>query len=90
MTPVAVELQEKRGRQVALHMHHAVLYFEAPAATVDLVDGRRRVRGHAATRDERSRLWARWREIDPNLDGYAARRPSETAVVVLEPVPPEG
>jgi len=48
------------------------------------------VRGHAATRDERSRLWARWREIDPNLDGYAARRPSETAVVVLEPVPPEG
>jgi len=61
-----------------------------PDATVDLVDGRRRVRGHAATRDERSRLWARWREIDPNLDGYAARRPSETAVVVLEPVPPEG
>jgi F420H(2)-dependent quinone reductase len=45
------------------------------------------VRGPAATGDERSRLWARWREIDTNLDGYAARRSSETAVVVLEPQP---
>jgi F420H(2)-dependent quinone reductase len=45
------------------------------------------VRGHAAAGDERSRLWARWREIDKNLDGYAARRPSETAVVVLVPRP---
>ena len=58
-----------------------------PDATVDLVDGRRLVRRHAATGDERSRLWARWREIDTNLDGYAARRSSETAVVVLEPRP---
>src|SRR5688572_30029382 len=58
-----------------------------PDATVDLVDGRRLVRGRAATGDERSRLWARWREIDTNLDGYAARRSSETAVVVLEPRP---
>ena len=55
-----------------------------PDATVDLVGGRRMVRAHAATGDERSRLWARWREIDSNLDVYAARRPSETAVVVLE------
>jgi hypothetical protein len=31
-------------------------------------------------------LWARWQEIDKNLDGYASRRPRETAVVVLEPV----
>ena len=58
-----------------------------PDATVDLVDGRRLVRGHAATGDERLRLWARWREIDKNLDGYAARRPSGTAVVVLVPRP---
>ncbi|MER7335292.1 MULTISPECIES: nitroreductase/quinone reductase family protein [unclassified Micromonospora] len=58
-----------------------------PDATVDLVDGPRPVRGHAATGDERSRLWARWREIDKNLDGYAARRSSETAVVVLVPRP---
>ena len=58
-----------------------------PDATVDLVDGRRLMRAHAATGDERLRLWARWREIDTNLDGYAALRPSETAVVVLEPRP---
>lgn len=56
-----------------------------PDATVDLVDGRRLVRGRAATGDERVRLWARWREIDTNLDAYAALRSSETAVVVLEP-----
>ncbi|MCT7351305.1 hypothetical protein N4P33_03860 [Streptomyces sp. 15-116A] len=35
--------------------------------------------------EERSRLWARWREIDTNLDAFAKLRPSETAVVVLEP-----
>lgn len=58
-----------------------------PDATVDLVDGRRLVRAHAATGDERARLWTRWREIDKNLDGYAARRSSETAVVVLQPRP---
>ena len=32
-----------------------------------------------------SRLWQRWREWDKNLDDFAARRPRETAVVVLEP-----
>ncbi|MEH1058539.1 nitroreductase/quinone reductase family protein [Micromonospora sp. CPCC 206171] len=58
-----------------------------PDATVDLVDGRRLVRAHAATGDERLRLWARWREIDTNLDAFAALRTSETAVVVLEPRP---
>ncbi|MEH1164069.1 nitroreductase/quinone reductase family protein [Micromonospora sp. CPCC 205539] len=56
-----------------------------PDATVNLVDGQRLVRGRAATGDERSRLWARWREIDTNLDAFAALRSSETAVVVLEP-----
>lgn len=56
-----------------------------PDAIADLADGRRLVRAHAAAGDERSRLWARWQEFDTNLDGYAARRPSETAVVVLEP-----
>lgn len=58
-----------------------------PDATVDLIDGRRLVRVHAATGGERVRLWARWREIDTKLDAYAARRSSETAVVVLEPRP---
>jgi deazaflavin-dependent oxidoreductase (nitroreductase family) len=56
-------------------------------ATVDLVDGRRLVRGHAAKDDERLRLWARWHNIDTNLDAYAALRSSETAVVVLQPRP---
>jgi hypothetical protein len=36
---------------------------------------------------ERDRLWQHWSEVDQNLDDYAARRPQETAVVVLEPRP---
>lgn len=56
-----------------------------PDATVQLKDGPRRVRGRRAAGAERDRLWSRWREIDKNLDAYAARRPTETAVVVLEP-----
>jgi hypothetical protein len=55
-------------------------------ATVISVDGTQAVRARAATGDERSRLWARWRQIDPRLDGYAALRSSETAVVILEPL----
>jgi deazaflavin-dependent oxidoreductase (nitroreductase family) len=58
-----------------------------PDARVDLAHGTRLVRARAAQGTERSRLWARWREIDANLDGYAALRPSETAVVILEPRP---
>ena len=56
-----------------------------PDVTVDLLDGARQVTGRAAQGDERERLWARWRQIDKNLDAYAARRSMETAVVVLEP-----
>ena len=58
-----------------------------PDAEVRLADGPRLVRVRAAAGDERSRLWARWREIDKNLDAYAALRSTETAVVVLEPRP---
>ena len=58
-----------------------------PDATVEVVGGSRPVRARAAEGEERSRLWARWREIDKELDGYAARRSSETAVVILEPRP---
>ena len=58
-----------------------------PETTVDLADGRRAVRGRAAEGEERSRLWDRWREIDTNLDAYAALRSAETAVVILEPLP---
>jgi F420H(2)-dependent quinone reductase len=56
-----------------------------PDVTVDLVDGPRQVTGRAAHGEERERLWAQWRQIDENLDAYAARRSMETAVVVLEP-----
>ena len=56
-----------------------------PEATVDLVGGSRAVRARAAEGEERSRLWARWRQIDKQLDAYAALRSSETAVVILEP-----
>ncbi len=56
-----------------------------PDATVELSSGRRRVRGRAASGEERARLWSRWQELDKDLDAYAARRPGETAVVVLEP-----
>lgn len=58
-----------------------------PDATVRLVNESRPVRARAAEGEERSRLWARWRDIDPDLDAYAAMRPSETAVVILEPRP---
>jgi len=56
-----------------------------PDVTIDLVDAPRQVTGRAARGDERERLWARWRQINKNLDAYAARRSMETAVVVLEP-----
>ena len=57
-----------------------------PDVVVELAGGiRRDVHGRAAVGDERERLWQRWREIDKKLDGYAERRPKETAGVVLEP-----
>jgi hypothetical protein len=57
-----------------------------PRAVVELVGGiRREVLGRPAVGGERERLWQCWREPDKNLDSYAARRPQEAAVVVLEP-----
>ena len=61
-----------------------------PDATVQTRDGARQVRARRAEGSERERLWARWAGIDKNLDAYAARRPAETAVVVLEPADTEG
>jgi hypothetical protein len=56
-----------------------------PRALVELAGGiRLDVLGRRATGEERDRLWQGWRELDKNLDSYAARRPRETAVVVLE------
>jgi deazaflavin-dependent oxidoreductase (nitroreductase family) len=56
-------------------------------ATVELVNESRAVSARAAEGEERARLWAKWRDIDKQLDGYAALRSSETAVVILEPRP---
>jgi hypothetical protein len=56
-----------------------------PEARVDLRDGPRLITAHAARGEERERLWSRWREIDKNLDAYATRRSTETAVVIFEP-----
>lgn len=57
-----------------------------PEATVRLPGRTVAVRARAAEGAERERLWERWRHYDEGLDGYAALRPTETAVVVLEPV----
>ncbi len=56
-----------------------------PDVRVDLRGGQRLVTGRAASGEERERLWSRWRQIDKNLDAYAARRSTQTAVVILKP-----
>jgi hypothetical protein len=61
---------------------------EHPVAILELSGSTSTVTARAAEGAERSRLWARWREIDSKLDAYAALRTSDTAVVVFEPVPP--
>lgn len=57
-----------------------------PEARVEVAGGDHAVMGRAADGEERARLWARWGEIDTNLDGLAALRSTETAVVVLAPL----
>jgi deazaflavin-dependent oxidoreductase (nitroreductase family) len=56
-----------------------------PDARVELKDGSRPVRGRAATDEESSRLWARWRQIDATVDHFAEQRSTPTTVVILEP-----
>ena len=57
-----------------------------PDTTVALHDRNLAVRGRAATSEERPRLWELWRRYDgEELDAWAARRPHETSVVILEP-----
>jgi deazaflavin-dependent oxidoreductase (nitroreductase family) len=56
-----------------------------PDVRIDTVDGPKFVTGRGAHGEERERLWDRWGQIDKHLDAYAARRPTETAVVVFEP-----
>jgi F420H(2)-dependent quinone reductase len=60
-----------------------------PDATVDLPEGTREITARSATGEERARLWAEMASHEPNLDGYAARRSRETAVVVFEPRSPQ-
>lgn len=52
-----------------------------PDSRVDLIKGSCAVRGRVAEGEERSRLWARWCDIDRQLAAYAALRSSETAVI---------
>ena len=56
-----------------------------PDAVVDLPDGPRAIRARAARPDERPSLWATWATYNKDLDGFAARRSRETAVVILSP-----
>ncbi len=57
-----------------------------PDVTVELAGATGRYHAHAADKDERPRLWARWGHYDKGLDAYAARRSRETQVVILEPL----
>jgi len=59
-----------------------------PDASVTLKEGARLVRGRAAAGEERQRLWDGFRAYTgsgDDVDAYARLRPTETAVVVLEP-----
>ena len=56
-----------------------------PDATLELPDRTLAVTARAAIGDERARLWSDMARMEPNLDGYAAMRSRETAVVVFEP-----
>lgn len=57
-----------------------------PDAVVRLAGRQPRpVRARAAVGEERDRLWQRWLATDPRLDVFAARRSTQTPVVVLEP-----
>jgi deazaflavin-dependent oxidoreductase (nitroreductase family) len=57
-----------------------------PEATAEVKGDRFSVRGSAAVGAEHDRLWARWAEIDKDLDAYASLRSTGTPVVVLEPI----
>lgn len=57
-----------------------------PDAVVRLADQETRpVRAVEAAGAERDRLWQRWAAVNPQLDGYARGRSTNTPVIVLEP-----
>jgi len=60
----------------------------SPDTTVDVPGETRAVRARAAAGEERDRLWATFHDYPgwgDDIDGRAARRTHQTAVVVLEP-----
>jgi deazaflavin-dependent oxidoreductase (nitroreductase family) len=60
-----------------------------PDALVRIADqSERPVRAIQVAGEERERLWQRWAAVNPELDGYAGLRLTETPVIVL--VPSEG
>lgn len=63
------------------------LNLEAHPDAVVLLAGEqaRPVRARAAVGEERDRLWQLWVAVEPPLDGFAARRSTETPVIVFEP-----
>jgi deazaflavin-dependent oxidoreductase (nitroreductase family) len=57
-----------------------------PDATIRLARQEpRQIHASEAVGDERERLWQRWLEVEPELDGYAGRRTTVAPVVVFEP-----
>ena len=56
-----------------------------PVARLITPEGPMTITARTAVGPERDRLWQRWAQIDKGLDQLAARRPNETAVVILSP-----
>jgi deazaflavin-dependent oxidoreductase (nitroreductase family) len=57
-----------------------------PDAVVRLADhSDRSVRAAQVSGDERDRLWKLWAAVEPDVDGHAGGRSTETPVIVLEP-----
>lgn len=56
-----------------------------PDALVETPSGTRAMRARAASVTETQRLWPRWREVQDDLDAYAARRATPTPLVILSP-----
>jgi deazaflavin-dependent oxidoreductase (nitroreductase family) len=56
---------------------------ERPDATIEIVDGTKRVRAREAQGEERDRLWPMFHDAAK----FAGKRSTKTAVVVLEPRP---
>lgn len=58
-----------------------------PEATVELLDGSRKVIARAAIGEERARLWKKFVDLGSSAfsDASAALRSGETALVILEP-----